>query len=68
MVVWGRKYTLPFGICTIVFLVLAAAGLQGRHDRTKVMLEHRDIAFLRAAPFRQGVRKKAVADLQPGFL
>ena len=46
----------------------SAAGLQGYHDRTKVMLEHRDIAFRRAAPFRQGVRRQAAADLLPGFL
>ena len=64
----GQELSCALWHCTIVFLVLAAAVLQGCHDRTKVMLEHRDIAFRRAAPFRQGVRKQAAADLQPGFL
>ena len=68
VLVAGQELRPALWHCTIVFLVLAAAGMQGCHYRTKVMLEHRDIAFRRAAPFRQGVRKQAAGDLQPGFL
>ena len=52
---------------TIIFLVLAAAGLRGCHDRTKIILEHHDIPCRRAATLRQGFGKRPANEFQVGL-
>ena len=59
----GQELRPALWHCTIVFLVLAAAGLQGCHNRTKIILEYHDINCRRGTALRHGVRKKSRAPI-----